>query len=308
MKTLLRLTVVLIVAMTVSAARRADTARPALTGIDHVVFRTSSPLAAQRFYGDLLGLSGVAGGVSGGTVGTDGRASATTAEEWTEYTVNARQHVFVVSGLPAGTDERLDHVAFATTDLTALGTYLRDKGLKVDGPKVHTPCGIEGLRVTDPEGHTIEFVHETEISSEGGSRSGNELSSRLLHAGVTVRNEAAANGFYHDILGMTEIWRGGFDYPAKTNWVNLRLPESADYLEYMLRDGPSNRRQLGVDHHICLVVPDIQAAWEQVRTRTAAADRAKLAPPQIGKNDKWQINLYDPDGTRVELMEPYNVK
>ena len=48
-----------------------------------------------------------------------------------------------------------------------------------------------------------------------------------------------------------------------------------------------------VDHHICLVVPDIQAAWEQVRVRTPAADRAKLAPPQIGKNDKWQINLYD---------------
>ena len=299
MTTLTRVALIMTATATLAAARRADTARPALTGIDHVVFRTSSSLAAQRFYGDLLGLSGVGGGVTG---------SAAPAQDWTEYTVNARQHVFVMSGLAAGTDERLDHIAFATTDLTALGTFLRDKGVKVDGPKVHTPCGIEGLRVTDPEGHTIEFVHETEISSEGGSRSGNELSSRLLHAGVTVRNEAGANAFYHDVLGMTEIWRGGFDYPAKTNWVNLRLPESADYLEYMLRDAPSTRRQLGVDHHICLVVPDIQLAWEMVRTRTPPADRAKLAPPQIGKNDKWQINLYDPDGTRVELMETYNVK
>ena len=299
MTTLTRVALIMTATATLTAARRADTARPALTGIDHVVFRTSSTLAAQRFYGDLLGLAGVQGGVGGQQV---------PSQEWTEYTVNARQHVFVVSGLAAGTDERLDHVAFATTDLTALGTFLRDKGVKVDGPKVHTPCGIEGLRVSDPEGHTIEFVHETEISSEGGARSGNELSSRLLHAGVTVRNEAGANAFYHDVLGMTEIWRGGFDYPAKTNWVNLRLPESADYLEYMLRDAPSTRRQLGVDHHICLVVPDIQIAWEMVRTRTPAADRAKLAPPQIGKNDKWQINLYDPDGTRVELMEPYNVK
>ena len=24
---------------------------------------------------------------------------------------------------------------------------------------------------------------------------------------------------------------------------------------------------------------------------------------QIGKDGKWQLNLYDPDGTRVELME-----
>ncbi len=25
--------------------------------------------------------------------------------------------------------------------------------------------------------------------------------------------------------------------------------------------------------------------------------------PKIGRDGKWQLNLYDPDGTRVELME-----
>ena len=29
-----------------------------------------------------------------------------------------------------------------------------------------------------------------------------------------------------------------------------------------------------------------------------------LEPPRIGRNLRWQLNLYDPDGTRVELMEP----
>jgi hypothetical protein len=24
----------------------------------------------------------------------------------------------------------------------------------------------------------------------------------------------------------------------------------------------------------------------------------------IGRNRKWQLNLFDPDGTRAELMEP----
>ena len=27
----------------------------------------------------------------------------------------------------------------------------------------------------------------------------------------------------------------------------------------------------------------------------------------VGKNGKRQVNLYDPDGTRVELMEPKTV-
>jgi catechol 2,3-dioxygenase-like lactoylglutathione lyase family enzyme len=302
---ILRLTTLAAIVLALSTTgRAADAARPALTGIDHVVFKTSSNQAAQRFYGDLLGLSGVVGGVVAG--GTDTAPPADTAT-WSEYTINNRQHIFLLSGLTPNSDERLDHIALATTNIAALGTYLRDKGVKVTGPAAHPPCGVEGLRVVDAEGHTIEFVQETQISSAGGIVSEKALSSRLLHAGITVRGEAAENAFYHDVLGMTEIWRGGFE-SSKTNWVNLRLPDGADYLEYMLRDGPSTRRQLGVDHHICLVVPDIQAAWEQVRQRTPAAERAKLAPPQIGRNDKWQINLYDPDGTRVELMEPFNVK
>jgi lactoylglutathione lyase len=88
----------------------------------------------------------------------------------------------------------------------------------------------------------------------------------------------------------------------------MRVPDGTDYLEYMRRDGPSDRHQLGVDHHICLLVPDIQTAWEAVRARTPAGDRSKLEPPRIGRNHKWQLNLYDPDGTRVELMEPFTAR
>jgi len=263
--------------------------RPLLTGIDHVAFRTSDAAAARKFYGDLLGLA----------IPADRRGTTLM------FRVNARQTVLVEPGLPADVDERLLHIAFATPDLQGLAAYLKEKGVAFDGPAQQTPCGQSGLRVVDYGGHTIEFVQESAIVAAGtGPRA---LSSRLLHAGITVHSEIAENAFYQDVLGMTEIWRGGFA-PDKTNWVNLRLPESGDYLEYMLRDKPSTRRQLGVDHHICLVVSDIQAAWEQVRSRTAPADRATLAPPQIGRNNKWQINLYDPDGTRVELMEPYNVK
>ena len=267
----------------------AETKRPMLTGIDHVAFRTSDAAAARRFYGDLLGLASPAD-----------RHGPTAI-----FRVNARQTVFLEPGLPADADERLLHIAFATPDLQGLAAYLKEKGVAFEGPAQQTPCGRNGLRVVDYGGHTIEFVQESVIVA--GGTAPRALSSRLLHAGITVHSEIGENALYRDVLGMTEIWRGGFA-PDKTNWVNLRLPESGDYLEYMLRDQPSTKRQLGVDHHICLVVPDIQAAWEQVRARTPESDRGKLAPPQIGRNDKWQINLYDPDGTRVELMEPYNVK
>jgi lactoylglutathione lyase len=30
----------------------------------------------------------------------------------------------------------------------------------------------------------------------------------------------------------------------------------------------------------------------------------KTIVPKIGVDNKWQCNLYDPDGTRLELMDP----
>ena len=266
----------------------AQSTRPPVVGIDHVAFRTSNPAAARAFYGDLLGL----GIREGSTVLT--------------VTISPRQRVFVEPGLPAETDERLGHIALATTNLDALAAYLRERGQQIDGPSMRSPCGSRAIRVTDPDGHTIELVQESAIE-RGPLASNSAVSARLLHAGVTVKNEAAANAFYRDLLGMDEIWRGGAD-PAKTSWVNMRVPDGTDYLEYMLRDAPSTRRQIGVDHHICLLVPDIQAAWERVQQKTVPAKRAALEPPRIGRNRKWQLNLYDLDGTRVELMEPFTTR
>ena len=31
-------------------------------------------------------------------------------------------------------------------------------------------------------------------------------------------------------------------------------------------------------------------------------------PPKIGRDGKWQLNLYDPNLTRAELMEPKPVQ
>jgi catechol 2,3-dioxygenase-like lactoylglutathione lyase family enzyme len=51
--------------------------------------------------------------------------------------------------------------------------------------------------------------------------------------------------------------------------------------------------------HIAIGVTDIHATEERVR-----ADGLKFTEqPKIGRDGKWQLNLYDPDETRVEFME-----
>ena len=59
------------------------------------------------------------------------------------------------------------------------------------------------------------------------------------------------------------------------------------------------------------MVPDAEKALVELQKRAAAglykAPEGKKMAIQIGVNRKRQINLYDPDGTRIELMEPNTV-
>jgi catechol 2,3-dioxygenase-like lactoylglutathione lyase family enzyme len=254
-----------------------------ITGVDHVALRVGDVGAARAFYADLLGLPESTGG----------------------FGVGARQRILVEGGLGPEEDERLLHLAFATTNANAIAARLRDAGFSVSS--VDAPaCGGRVLRTRDPDGHTIEFV-EREVREAPAATPSRALSSRILHAGLTVANADAADRFYKEALGFSELWRGGRT-DAETDWINMRVPEGTDYLEYMLVRGPVDRRQRGVLHHICLLVPDIQAAYESALARTPAARRAAVGPPSVGRNRRWQLNLYDPDGTRTELMEPHTMR
>ena len=127
----------------------------------------------------------------------------------------------------------------------------------------------------------------------------------MLHVGISVANVAKADAFYKEILGLSEIWRGGRD-DQTLSWINMRVPDGTDYIEYMLLESAPTRQQLGSMHHVALLVPDIQKSLEILRER--ASDSITIRSPQVGRNRKWQLNLYDPDGSRAELMEPFPIR
>ncbi len=264
--------------------------RPPVLGLAHVRVMTGDLAAARRFYGDLLGFPEVP------------QASGAVAI----FRVNDRQRIIVRSGLTPDRDDRFVNVAFETADLAAMRTYLAAKG--VTGRDVEDAGEGEGhaLDTTDADGHHVWLI-QLSAGAPPGDAADRRLSRRVLHAGLTIRDQAAADRFYKEALGFSEIWRGGRP-EGVVNWINMRVPEGTDYLEYMLTPAPIDRRQLGTAHHVALLVTDIQAALEAVRARTAAADRNHAAVPQIGVNRRWQLNLYDPDGTRVEMMEPWTVR
>jgi lactoylglutathione lyase len=65
--------------------------------------------------------------------------------------------------------------------------------------------------------------------------------------------------------------------------------------------------QLGGMNHTALLVPDVQQAIATLTIRPAFKNYTRTLDPHVGKNGKRQVNLFDPDGTRVEIMEGYTV-
>jgi hypothetical protein len=62
-----------------------------------------------------------------------------------------------------------------------------------------------------------------------------------------------------------------------------------------------------VQHHMCLEVPDIAKSRETLEQRPYRKSYSRELEVRTGTNRRRQLNLFDPDGTRVELMEPVTV-
>jgi lactoylglutathione lyase len=112
--------------------------------------------------------------------------------------------------------------------------------------------------------------------------------------------------FYRDILGFQEFWRGS-PTPKELSWVNMRVPDGEDYVEFMLYSKPPEDKELGVKNHVCLVVPSVEKAVATLQTRATHTAYARPIEMRVGVNRKRQVNVFDPDGTRIELMEANTV-
>jgi catechol 2,3-dioxygenase-like lactoylglutathione lyase family enzyme len=281
------------------AARHAQETpkRPAIIGLSHIGLRTNNLARARNFYSNVLGLS-----------------EAFSLDDppgkllLTYFKVDDHQFIEVFPELKNPQEDRLSHIAFETTDAEQLRAYLASRGRDVP-PKLEPMLdGNLGFEVQDPDGHTVEFVQLMPGSLHsrdfGKHLPGTRISQHMIHVGVTVRDRAAADKFYGDILGFQQIWQGGMK-DTETDWVDMRVPDGTDWLEYMLNvgDHPSPRL-LGVVHHFALGVPSVDDAYKQLLKR----DPKLPEKPRIGRDGKWQLNLYDPNLTRVELMEPKPVQ
>lgn len=272
--------------------------RPKILGIAHVAYASHDLDASRAFYRDWLGLQEV------NTWTADGKTA------FTFFKINDHQFVEITPESAPDTD-RFGDISFETDNAEAMRRYLAGKGVTVPKEVTHGRIGNVAFKITDPAGHQLEFVQympQGKTAQDYRKHLGpDRVSVHMTHSGLIVTDLDPEYRFYTDVLGFTETWRGSSD--GKTlSWINLKSPDSADYVEFMLYAEPPAPTKRGSAHHICLVVPSIPGAVAELKAKPYAATYSRpLEADHIGRNRKRQSNLFDPDGTRVELMEPTTI-
>ncbi len=270
--------------------------RPKITGISHLAVYTSDAANADHFYRQLVGAA---------------RMTDPENPLGVRYAFSNVQFVEILP-LPAGAGiNRRDHIAFNTDDADGLRKYLVSKGWKTPPVVTKGNDGSRWFSVSDPEGNEVQFVqpprHAKAINAP------NLISHRIIHVGILVHRSAVEDTFYRDLLGFRPYWFGGMK-EGTVDWVSLQTPDSRDWIEYMLEAThsnddpgsgiPANMTQnfLGVLNHMALGVASVPDAYNVLEAGNRLEGRHDGRPTKVGLDGKYEFNMYDPDGVRVELM------
>jgi catechol 2,3-dioxygenase-like lactoylglutathione lyase family enzyme len=273
-----------------AVAKKKPPKRPRILAIAGVTILVSDVTEARKFYSKLID-----------------------PEHTCEYcNPGSSQFLFLPSGqrirfekapTPPPADLLAD-VSFLTDDMEGFKRYLSANKIYFDERKMKHGGDLVSLLLQDPEGHHISITDSYHLANSEDLKAGLPPSNppnpvRIIHAGFVVRDRAATDHFYKDILGFRPYWHGGMK-DDETSWVAMQVPDGTDWVEYMLNISPdADKHTLGVMNHISLGIPDIHAINDEV----AKAGVKPGETPKIGRDGKWQLNIYDADLTRVEFME-----
>lgn len=281
--------------MTVFALGAPAQERPKITGVSHLSILTADSAKTEFFFVHDLGA-----------------VKRPDAENplGIRYYFNSIQFVEVLpisapASFAAPSVNRLDHSAFNTSNAEDLRRYLDRDGVEVPPAVNSASDGSCYFTVKDPEGNRVEFVQPPDHPKPVPP---NLLSDHIIHVGYIVHDPKAEDAFFVTLLGFRAYWRGGAK-DDHVDWISQQVPDGSDWVEYMVVKGsektgiPADISQelAGVLDHFALGVQNMEQAVDLL----SAGDRltARHSAPQIGRDGKWQINLYAPDGTRAELME-----
>ena len=261
--------------------------RPRIIGIDHVSVYVSDLEKSRQFYSAVLGL----------TTNCPHYAGPDPC-----YLVAPSDQRVLLKQAQAHAKNWLAEVAFATDNILEMRRFLLAHGVHAGIVQTDSD-GSRIFSVHDPEGNPIAFVQRSPSqgspSKIGYGSASRQISTHLIHAGFVVKDRAAENRFYVDLLGFRLYWYGGFKDDG-VDWYELQVPDGPDWIEYMLNiPAHADHKELGVQNHFSFGVKNVHDAAAHLRSNGLST----FDGPEVGRDGKDSLDAYDPDGTRIEVME-----
>jgi lactoylglutathione lyase len=267
-----------------------------LVGIANITFKASDLDKSRAYYQGVLGLP-EAFDIK------DSSGKTTSAY----FKINDDQYIEVTPNLKSGELIREARVVFQSSDLDKLRAIYVDRGLQ-PGKIENGPDGNPVFRVVDPEGNALDFVQYVAGSQQSLARgkflSATRLTTHISHVGVMMKDRATGMPFYLKLgFENSRTIPGG-----KGEFVEL--PSSDRNLE--TKDPPLDpnnpathdqyvREVYGAVYHVGLEVQDIRVTRDLLQERRKYSDVRVRAT--VGNNRHWLIHVFDPDGSRSEIME-----
>jgi len=265
--------------------------RPKITGIASVRLYSADLNTSRAFYSRILGF--------------DSATSTCLGVTNPCYAVNSRQRIELQQISGGASENLLAEIAFSTPSLSQMREYLLAHKIPA-GPLTKDETGTQRFTFKDPEGNPLAFVQSSERFYTPAAH---QVSSRILHAGFIVKDLATEKAFYEGLLGFRLYWHGFFP-PAEhsasateqDDWYEIQVPDGEEWIEFMLNISPrADKQERGVQNHFSLGVKNANNAAAHLRVNGAA----KFDGPEVGRDGKNALDIYDPDLTRVEVMD-YN--
>jgi catechol 2,3-dioxygenase-like lactoylglutathione lyase family enzyme len=268
--------------------------RPHVFGLAHVAFRVSDMDRMELFYGGILGYE------------EPFSLSDTAAGTKTAFVkVNDLQYIELFQG-DAQSGGQLDHFALYTDDLTAMRAYLQSLGMYIAKDTHKGRIGNPFLTIRDPDGHFVEILQYS-LNSLTGQAQGkfmpaNRISNHITHVGILVKSVDSAMRFYRDALGFREIGRAA-GKNGQPGWIDLQAPDGSDYIELIPYSEASSPANSKAQNHFGLASSDVRKTVATLQARAAGGSLSSIVV-QTGDGLPPRANFFDPDGARIEIMEP----
>jgi lactoylglutathione lyase len=265
-------------------AAPADSASMPVTRIAHMAYYVTDLNRARAYYHDFLGFD------EAFTL-----RNADGSDHIAYFRINDQQYI-VLFAEPAKNYGYIHDIAFETVDIGRTRAYLASHGVTVAGAIGKDEAGDRSLGLVDPSGYAVRIVQYDPSSytcrTAGKAMPNTRISTQIDHIGVLSKDKDVTGKWYAVILGS--------EYTGDNKML---VGSGPDRFEIGFERKPPTPERFHIKNHICLSAPDVPKLAEALKAKPIYKQFREIETHELDSG-KRVAELYDPDGNRIEIMEP----